>query len=340
MRNSKIIGGEFEIRPEFIKNLNLIDKKQSYTSYSSGRAALFSILESIGKNVILIPDYICHSVIDTAERASYNILIYSLDDKFNPDYKSIESLYSGSEVVLIVNYFGLLDSNSIISKLQSIDNKMTIVLDNVQSPYAMLETSDADYSFTSFRKSFPTPDGAWAVSKSNKLIQYKNNSSFYQYKVAGNILKGLNFHSEDFDRIYLELLEKGEALIDDDYHTDMSDLSKYIVNDIDWKRIGYIRQRNANFLIKGMKNIGIMPMIEYDYNKVPLFIPFQFKNRDKVRKALFENKIFCPVHWPLDGRYKLERGKELSDTELSIIIDQRYNINDMLIILNTIEHNI
>ena len=54
MRNSKIIGGEFEIRPEFIKNLNLIDKKQSYTSYSSGRAALFSILENIGKNVIFV----------------------------------------------------------------------------------------------------------------------------------------------------------------------------------------------------------------------------------------------------------------------------------------------
>ena len=57
----------------------------------------------------------------------------------------------------------------------------------------------------------------------------------------------------------------------------------------------------------------------------PLFVPVLLENRDKVRKHLTENKIYCPVHWP-----KPEGAdSNIYDMELSLICDQRYGVNDM-----------
>ena len=37
---------------------------------------------------------------------------------------------------------------------------------------------------------------------------------------------------------------------------------------------------------------------------------------------------FCPLHWSLDGM-PLKKGAEMAQHELSLIVDQRYAINDM-----------
>lgn len=344
MKRSEIIGGEFEVAYHpFISNQG-ISLPPSYTTFSSGRAALYAILEqnTIKDDVkfLLVPDYICFSVIDVAERAGYTIKIYAVDDDLNPDYQSVQSVYTGVELFLLVNYYGLIDVDKVVCTLHEIDQDMMVILDNVQAPFAMNNPLNVNYAFTSFRKSFPCPDGGCGIAKLNKLPQYERISSYSQLKLAGTLLKGVGIHNEIFDSIYLHILEKGESLIDEDYHTDMSLFSKYILEHLNYSRIRLLRQRNAKFVVLGLKQMGINPLISFHDDAVPFFIPITLSNRDKVRKALFENNIFCPVHWPLvNSKYKLKRGAELAKTELSLIVDQRYNCADMEIMLEVIESN-
>ena len=130
--------------------------------------------------------------------------------------------------------------------------------------------------------------------------------------------------------------------IDDDYQTDMTQLSKDILANMEWNRWAILRKRNAETIIEGLKVLGINPIIPLKENAVPLFIPIRLANRDKVRKAMFSNKIFLPVHWPVEPDFKniLKRGTDLSEHELSIIVDQRYSVSDMKRILSIIENNI
>jgi hypothetical protein len=280
-------------------------------------------------------------VLSAAEKADMRIRIYSLDEYLRPDCSSIASVYTGKEAILLVNYFGMIDCQIAIQRLRGMDAGMVIVQDNVQAPFAMLEPTQADYAFTSFRKAFPVPDGAWAVARNHRLEEAERSSDFSAYKTAGCFLKGIGIHNARFESIYLDLLAKGERLIDEDYGTAMSGLSKRIIRSLDWNRIQSIRLRNAHQIMEGLKDLGITPLLSPSGNQVPLFIPVQLANRDRIRKQMFENQIFCPVHWPVhESPYKLKRGEEMARTELSLIVDQRYNMQDMQAILRVLERSI
>ena len=62
----------------------------------------------------------------------------------------------------------------------------------------------------------------------------------------------------------------------------------------------------------------------------PLFVPLLLdeKNRFAIRDVLIKNDIYCPIHWPIDGRYPYEN-TSYHRRELSLICDQRYGIREM-----------
>jgi dTDP-4-amino-4,6-dideoxygalactose transaminase len=98
------------------------------------------------------------------------------------------------------------------------------------------------------------------------------------------------------------------------------------------------RKENAQYLhdnLQGVKFIGNL-----SNNVVPLFVPIFFETteqRNAVRKKLIEAQIYCPIHWPkptiIPAYYKVNK---IYDTELSLICDQRYNVDDMQRIVEVI----
>ena len=96
---------------------------------------------------------------------------------------------------------------------------------------------------------------------------------------------------------------------------------------------------NARFLIDELKKIDIKPLLSLEDEHVPLFVPVLLKNRDKVRRAMFQKEIYCPVHWPLDGM-EIKRGAQMAREELSLIIDQRYGRKEMDEIISVLKSSI
>lgn len=345
MVEGKIIGGEFEIEVhQQYQRKN--DLPEGVVTYSSGRAALFNILAYLKSNKgirsVLFPDYLCDSVYNMALKNQMGVEFYRLDEQLNPICEDVSSKYDDSKVVLVINYFGLKDCKEIIPKLKSINRQMLLILDNVQAPYAMLVETEADFSFSSFRKAFPVADGSWVLSKNFALEQHLKINEFAQYKIAASCLKAMRNQQLYQDEVYLNLFHVGEEKIDDDYLTDMSQLSKNILADMEWHRWAILRRRNAEVIVEGLKRIGIEPILPINEEYVPLFIPVYLENRDKVRKEMYANNIFLPVHWPVEEEYKnqLKLGSDLAAHELSIIIDQRYTVGDMKRILSILESNI
>lgn len=332
---NKVIGGEFEIDLSNIKDS--CNFGHSIT-FSTGRAAFFHILKLLNSNYgykkILLPDYLCESIIDAVKKCRLQFDFYNVNFDLSINFESLNSIYSNDHIVLFINYFGCIDIENNISIIRKSFSDACIISDNVQAYYAMNKLSKADFSFTSFRKTFPTPDGAFVNSLWKGLDILTESNTFLASKALGGILKFSARNNDLNDHLYLNFFDEGEKNIDSSYFSPMSEFSKLIFSGLDLDKIAAVRRENAIFLLKGLREINVDPIIADIKNYVPLFVPIRIPNRDEVRRRMFLERIYLPVHWPNPKNLKLNRAGELSTSELSLIVDQRYSINDMEKVLN------
>lgn len=334
-----MIGGEFPIAVTDILNADVRHSKTPdvYT-YSSGRAALYQILKYLrkekGTTRILLPDYLCSSVLVPVKALQLEYVFYPIDESLKLIKNSFNDTYKNGDAILIINYFGLQNLSDEIVFIKSIDENAIIIEDNVQAYYEFKkDLGDVDFKFTSLRKTFALPDGGLVKTK-HQLPRVETPNTFGQYKAAAALLKSMregNFN----DQIYLELFEKGEDLIDSEQECGMSNIAEKLYGVVDEERVKVRRLNNARFLIEELAKKGMKPLLPLTDDHVPLFIPILLNNRDAVRKAMLKKEIFCPIHWPLEGM-NIQRGKVMAETELSLIIDQRYGRKDMEKVLNVL----
>ena len=338
-----MIGGEFEIRIDDLSDLTRNAEKSfpDFYKYSSGRAALYHILSYLRKEKkiykIMIPDYLCPSIVRTINIMDYDIIFYPLNNLLQIEKNKFATLYEKGCAILLINYFGIIKIFDQIDYIKSIDCNAVIIEDDVQSFYSFMnEDHDVDFQFSSLRKTFAIPDGGLVKSK-HTLKEATQENFFSQYKVSGGILKSLRNLNLFDDDVYLGLLEQGEALIDSDLFSSMSKMAEHLYLKTDFEQVRNIRKENADYLLKGLNELGISSIFIPDEDSVPLFIPLLIEDRNRIRKKMFEHQIFCPVHWPLEG-LNLVTGKKMQENELSLIVDQRYNTKDMDLILSMMEN--
>ena len=337
-----VIGGEFAISIDRINNVQKSrERTNKYYCYSSGRSALYHILLYLKEHKkitrILLPDYLCSSIVDTVIQIGLSFKFIPLTKELVFDINDLKKNISSNDTILIINYFGLQNINSQIEAIRTISKECPIIEDDVQAFYCFWEDTDnskANYRFTSLRKTFAVPDGGLVQSKDFLHIALEENT-FSSYKIAGGILKTLSPLTVDIENASLELLSKGESLIQENIKNAMSLNSKNLfeTENISFSKIR--RKENADVIQKGIKELGLRTILPIKEKHVPLFVPIYVNNRNHIRKTLAQNKIFCPVHWPLDN-LPLQMGKEMEEHELSIVIDQRYGTNEMKKILNII----
>ncbi|MDY5189500.1 MAG: hypothetical protein SPF26_08500 [Succinivibrio sp.] len=350
---NKVIGGEFSIQLSFLKKYSKSNTdtylNKNYLFFPSGRNALFHILKDISQedtsefNEIFIPNYICNSVVSTINDARWKLSYYNLDSNFRVDINDV-TLIKRIKVLLLVDYFGCVDLSSDISEIRRI-NKDIIIADCVQS-FFKLDLYESDYSFTSLRKMCEIPLCSIARKnknspfyKSNQFLNSKidltlnsSNGRWYEYKFLGNLLK--SFPSIFSDKCILNLLKHGEYLLDRDFQHDMA-VPSYLpkmLNAVDFDNIKIKRKANAALLHKELNRLNIKHL--FNDSSVPLFVPIFIKNRDVVRKKMFENNIFPPIHWPV----LTSLCSEIVNSELSLICDQRYTDDDMLKQISILEN--
>lgn len=334
MQENKVIGGEFEID---LKRKGSFSESPDTYYYSSGRSALYYILSSVKVKRVWLPDYLCISVVEAVRKSGIKYVFYELDNNLDPKFETLAP--DEYDAVLLIDYFGLKNLSAIEKRFASLYPYTVLIEDDVQAYFDFEKRLNpyVHFSFTSLRKTFAVPDGGLVHTK-HKILTASSENTFVQYKLKGGSLKFNRSEGVD-DSEYLSLFEKGEEMIGENYDSLMSEDSKSLFAACNTGAIKKARRNNSNVILKGLKEFGVNTVIPVADDKTPLFIPIYLEDRNKVRKAMFQNNIFCPVHWPLDGM-PVKKGAEMAEHELSLIVDQRYIADDMNRILNILADNL
>lgn len=307
----------------------------------SGRTALEYILRDIMKHhnvkAVLLPSYCCHTMIEPFFRHGISVRFYNVyfDEM---DGLSVEVPQAQeNEIFYYMTYFGF---HQLMETGMNKINKdfMVVIEDRTHSWLSGRSGFYADYSYVSYRKWTGFDAIALANKETGSFSDFPEaiNTKYSNLRKRASSMKRTFMDSGKGEKQeYLDLFEKAEELLETDYvgYKPSADTMAAFLQ-LDTTYIAGKRQQNARILIDGLRDI---PEIELMFrtvqdDEVPLFVPVLLReNREKLRKYLIDNDIYCPIHWPKSEFHKeiSQRAEMLYIQELSLVCDQRYGPDDM-----------
>lgn len=338
----------------------------NYNLTSSGREAIYLLLQEITpKNKsVLLPSYICDSVIIPFLDCGYHCYFYDVNNNLCPVPDSIKK-YKDVGIFFHLGYFGFPTNvvlNNFIKELKK--NSTIIVEDITHSLFSNNGVNDEnDYYIASIRKWMGLPSGGFLAS--SKVIQSPmkiEDTNFSVIRREAMIQKANYIHNQNnlqyenhFHKSKTkikseinELFHKGEAVLAEEYSSyshSIDSLSCKIICSVDLSLIRKKRKENYEMLEKSIK---IFPDIKPVFSRIsaqvcPLFFPVYINNRNEVQTYLAKNEIYCPIHWPIPRQVQQISQKDKMESAfiyhhiISIPCDQRYGINDMKRIITVLK---
>lgn len=312
------IGGYFEF-----ESLKGKEFHNDCLRFNSARNSLLFVLKKRNVRTIYMPYYLCDSVFKQCKLSDINVKFYKIDENFQP---IINEPIKGNEFVFVVNYYGLL-SNEL---LQTIKEKyLNIIVDNTHAFFRKaLEGVDTIYNC---RKYFGVPDGAYLSTNLDDDLDVPTGKSKFRFE---HLLGRLE---ESASQFYEKFKEADRSFTGENIEH-MSLITQNILKAIDYDYIIKQRKKNIMYLIK---NLNKYNKIKVD-DTMDFMYPFYCDNSDLLRKKLIENKVYVPYLWPnvLSSNPTDSYEYKYVNNIVPLPIDQRYNINDMKLIVDIIKGGI
>ncbi len=291
--------------------------------FQSGRSALCAIIRENNFKSVALPDWCCESMIKPFVDANIGIVFYpSLNPKIC--FSKLQT-----DALLILDYFGY-------SLPFSVSDYNGIIISDVTHSLFSGKFNKAHYHFGSLRKwaGFWTGGFSWGLK--NHVKYETPHFPYSQLRCEAMLYKSDYIEGKAEDKTYLSLFAKAEEFLEymGVFPPDIRDVELAKKLDVDFilKR----RRNNAAILLDAFSDIALFRSIEKD--DCPMFVPILTNNRDKLRKHLIQNEIYCPIHWPRSSYHFLTKENlRLYDDELSLVCDQRYTEKDMLRIVSVIK---
>ena len=366
----RYIGGEFyyELKVEEKQTENLHDKGNldcvlsEEALYANGRMHNFlsggsdclgficRILKREGCEKLLIPEYICPTVLDCLDREKMGYTFYKVNNEFSIDLESIKSELWKVQGLLYLDYFGFCHNEKTLSYILDLKNSgLHIIHDMVQK--LSMKGTVSNFSFNSIRKYTPY-DGGYIefdkkyrenaehilkeMEKTEDSLLQNNLKRLEMIRIARQLKSDFILSGQGEEKEYLELFEASE----DSYRRKVISIGD-AEERMYFERLNLFKlraQRCKNYialqrLLKENKDIYI-PFSDIKYTDFPLGMPIFLTGgkRDGLRKHLKERNIFLPIHWQMDKamRIPIESCLEnMINNELTLVIDQRYGYEDM-----------
>lgn len=330
---------EYTMRPWVIYNQH----NSRIIETLSGRTALEYIVECLigkGKKRAYLPSYCCHTMIEPFLTHGMDVLFYDVQYGANGIHRDVRK--EDYDAILLMDYFGYTDPETYaFAKRERIKGK-SLIYDATHSMYSSIDTTPYDFVYASYRKWVDINCGffAWKENLSHgEIVQNDNNQAYTSvreklFNLKASFINGGAATKDDF----LPLIEQSEIILEEQYHHKMPDKrSCEVLKKTDVSYIKMRRRENARVLTEAINELNdnrvccINPVL--NIADVPLFVPVIVSAgcRDLLRRHLIKNHIYCPVHWPLtDLHTNLPGSKQLFESELSLICDQRYGVKEMI----------
>lgn len=310
----KEIGGYIELElPSKIRHYH-----KDAVPLNSGRNALRYIVKAYGIKDIYVPYFTCYVVWEALKEENCTLHFYHIDEKLKPNQS-----FDADAYIVYTNYYGICSKN--IKELAK--QYKNLIVDNTMAffmkPYGIA-------SFYSPRKFFGVPDGGYAVCDKKLSGEFPEGKSWHRFS---HLIKRIDCGSND---AYLEFNQNDDSLLGEPI-TKMSSLTAGILSGVDYEKAKKHRIDNFLYLDKNLHKTNKMHF-ELDDN-IPMYYPF-YTTKPDLREKLIENKIYIPKCWrettqTTDDKIELDIHAHI----LPLIIDQRYDKDDMDRILEVINGN-
>jgi len=272
-----------------------------------------------------MPSYCCESMILPFIRSKIDVAFYPVYQ----DEMEIPQDHD-ADIICLIDYFGYcLEQNYSIAVREKQKGKI-IIYDATHKIDGNPEVeAHVDYSFCSYRKwlycnyakaichngFFDITD---KLALNESYIQLRDEAARKKKRFIDGLTKEKNSYLSDFNL--------AEELLESDYEGYSG-----LPIAFDLQKLIFQRRENAEYLISALRDVPNLKLwrTELKQKDVPMFVPILMESqiRDKLRRYLIDQQIFCPIHWPKSLYHTMHN--DLYDMELSLICDQRYNLSDM-----------
>ncbi|MBN2520774.1 MAG: hypothetical protein JXB17_09740 [Bacteroidales bacterium] len=314
------IGGYFEL-----ELTNGEEYHKDSIRLNTGRNAFEYILRTKNISKIFLPYYTCDVVLEPVDKLRIKSEFYHINEKLEPvfNYDSLKE----EDYFLYTNYFGIKDD--FINRLS---NKVShLIIDNAQAFYSK-PVRGAD-TFYSPRKFFGVPDGGYLYT--DRILDTNTEIDISKERF-GHLIGRIEDGAEGSYPIF----KKNDQKLNNQPIRRMSNITQRLLKNIDYKNVALRRRKNFNYLHQFLQYDNLLN-INCESDIVPMVYPFHVVNGSKLRSKLLSDKIFTALYWPnvINSLDKEWVEYELSDQIVSLPIDQRYDLNEMVFILERIKES-
>ncbi len=288
---------------------------------STGRACLTAMLQHLRPACVHVPYYTCNTVFQPFVDLDIPIRLYAVDARFRP--LDLPVLKAG-EFILWTNYFGLCGrtTKQLVARYGS-----RLLIDDSHAFFS--GRHDGLWSFTSARKYFGVPDGAFLFAPVELAVDAPR---FDRAFVRHAELRRVGKYAEA-ERAYTKYERTLDASI-----RRISAIGETLLRGCDAGRAARIRRENFAVVHARLAATNRIA-VEMAEDDIPFCYPY-LPERTANRAVLYRRNIFVPTLWTdaisraVDG-FSWERyvGKFL----LPLPIDHRYGADDMRRLCDAVE---
>lgn len=330
------VGGEF-----YYDDRWQLDEPVLYTAgmtfLNGGKACLIVIaayLHSQGVERILLPAYLCPTIVNTLEGCGMHCGYYPIRPDLTIDLDDLEIQLNGHKAVLFINYFGFQYKEETRAYFSALRQRgVFVVEDNAQAGFPTQTTGD--FVFNSLRKLVPydggyltTPYDVTQVIERYPLVQNSRLPLIREYrlKLGEYHYRGIGSHEE-----LTKLYDQAEACYEIESVVAGDQQERWHIERLDWPAIWRTRRENYAYLLALLSEIpGVTPVYpSLQPDNLPMGLPVYIENmpRDTLFDQLGNAGIGLTVHWNAlmrDPRLNTNPvAVDMAQRMLTLVIDQR-----------------
>ena len=291
--------------------------------FAQGRTAFYYGLLKLKikkENKILIPNYICKSLLTSIIKLNINYNFYNIDDNFTFNLLEIKKKALANDYLLIVHYFGQPQNvNRILNFCKK--NSIKLIEDNAHGYSGKfrgkLLGTFGEIGFSSPRKILKIDTGGILYYKKNIISSQLNKYHLSNFLIIKNILKKIPLYNYFKNRFYNQsdfyfsrIAKLENTLIN--YSADIN--SNNLIRRTNWDLLGSIRRKRWCKIVKVLKKKNCTPIWRLPLaDTCPWLVPFYAKNkfyRDTIITWGVKHGIKI-ITWPNLPSFNLHEDSEI-----------------------------
>ncbi len=331
-----LVGGEFYADSFWLRDQPTISTG-GLTFLNGGKACLLVIGAALldhGVKKILLPSYLCPSIVNPLESCGLNCEYYQINPDFSIDLDDLANKARNHQAVYFINYFGFGLPQTDRGFLADLRQKgKWLVEDNAQAGFT--DQPSGDFVFNSLRK-LSAQDGGYLTSPFDvrpyiQSYQGQVNRRLPLIRSYRSQLAEYHFQGKGSHAALTQLYAQAEAYYEADAVVEGDAQERQQIERLDWAGIKRVRRENYAYLISQIAGIPeltpIFPNLQPD--NLPLGLPVYVTGvpRDGLLDELGKAGIGLTVHWEeilsdprLNGN---PVAVDMASRILTLVIDQR-----------------